>query len=492
MPMPTSIPDRKLTTTHKWDRHGHISIFRWTIIFQFLFQIIQIYLQPCSKLERGEKKKRGKTERRDINMDQNQNRLSPFPSKYSPYLVMPMASYDFLIIGGGIFGLSTAIELAQRKYRVGLLNPDTLPHHLAASTDISKIVRMEYGTDREYFRMAEISIERWHAWNDLFGEELYHEVGFLMLCKDKLTSERQHFEYSSVQQLQAHGYATDHMDAQALSQRFPAVNHTQYSEAHFNPRAGWVASGKVIEKLAAYARSLGVDIHEGQTAEGFVIEKGRLQAVRTQEGKTFACGHAIVAAGAHTPYLLPELQPYIKATGHPIFWLKPKDPTLFQAPQLSVFTADIANTGWYGFPFHPKQGVVKLAKHTDGLVLHPDQDDRQIRDAEVADMRKFVKHSFPQLADAALVYTRRCLYTDTLDGHFWIDQHPEIKGLSVSTGGSGHGMKMGPIIGEMTADMAEGKEHLLGGRYKWRHLTVETPQVEEARFVEGRKIEVEH
>lgn len=398
-----------------------------------------------------------------------------------------MATHDFLIIGGGIFGLSTALELAQRKYRVAILNPDTLPHHLAASTDISKIVRMEYGTDQEYFRMAEQCMEKWHAWNELFGEELYHEVGLLMLCQDKLESEHQQFEYSSVQQLQYHGYATDILDAQALLRRFPVVNAATYEEAHFNPRAGWVESGKVIERLAAHVRSLGVEIYEGQTAEHIVVENGQLQAVKTREGRSFSCGHAIVAAGANTPYLLPELQPYIKATGHPVFWLKPKDPKLFRSPQLAVFTADIANTGWYGFPLHPKQGVVKIAKHTDGLVLHPDRDDRQIRDEEVADMRDFAKKSFPALIDAPLVYTRRCLYTDTLDGHFWIDQHPEIKGLSVSTGGSGHGMKMGPVIGEMTADMAEGKEHEFSARYRWRHLTQDTLQVEEARFVKKRK-----
>lgn len=63
-------------------------------------------------------------------------------------------------------------------------------------------------------------------------------------------------------------------------------------------------------------------------------------------------------------------------------------------------------------------------------------------------MRAFVQMTFPALVNAPLVFTRRCLYTDTLDGHFWIDNHPEIKGLSVGSGGSGHGMKMAPLLGE--------------------------------------------
>jgi glycine/D-amino acid oxidase-like deaminating enzyme len=61
-----------------------------------------------------------------------------------------MKQYDFLIIGAGIFGVATAVELYKRKYSVAVLNPGKIPHPLAESTDISKIIRMEYGTDVEY------------------------------------------------------------------------------------------------------------------------------------------------------------------------------------------------------------------------------------------------------------------------------------------------------------------------------------------------------
>jgi len=72
-----------------------------------------------------------------------------------------------------------------------------------------------------------------------------------------------------------------------------------------------------------------------------------------------------------------------------------------------------------------------------------------------------------------------------MDGHFWIDRHPEIRGLSVSSGGSGHGMKMGPVIGEMTADVAEGKKHQYSDRYDWRHIAAGDIQKEEARYIVG-------
>lgn len=399
-----------------------------------------------------------------------------------------MKKYDVLVIGGGIFGITAAVELAQRNHSVGLLNPDTIPHHLAASTDVTKAVRMEYGSDQEYFSMVELAIEKWKEWNTLFNEKLYHEVGFLMLCKEPIESENHTFEKHSYQQLLAAGYAPDRLDVKAIKERFPAVNTNAYIDASYNKNAGYADSALTVQKLAEYARSLGVTIHEKQTAQSFEISNGQITAVKTREGETFSCGHAVVAAGAHTPLLLPELQPYMKSTGHPVFWLRPERPDHFVPPKFAVFTADISNSGWYGFPFLEKQGIVKIAKHSNGTIVHPERDDRQITDAEVKDMRSFLKMTFPELVKAPLVFTRKCLYTDTLDGHFWIDQHPEIKGLSVSTGGSGHGLKMAPLLGAMTADMIEGKTHQFSKRHRWRHLEASTAQVEEARYVIKRQL----
>ena len=112
-----------------------------------------------------------------------------------------MKRYDFLVIGAGIFGITTAIELRKRGHTVGVLNPDTIPHPLAASTDISKVVRMEYGADQEYMDMVEDCIGGWHAWNEQFGDRLYHEVGFLMLCRQPVSAGLNDFETASYKNL---------------------------------------------------------------------------------------------------------------------------------------------------------------------------------------------------------------------------------------------------------------------------------------------------
>ena len=82
---------------------------------------------------------------------------------------------DVLVVGAGIFGLTTALELVTRGHRVSLLDPGPLPSPLAASTDVSKVVRIEYGGDAVYERLAERARAGWLDWNaELFGEEIYH------------------------------------------------------------------------------------------------------------------------------------------------------------------------------------------------------------------------------------------------------------------------------------------------------------------------------
>lgn len=389
--------------------------------------------------------------------------------------------YDFLIVGAGIFGLTTAIELAKQKYRVAILNPDGIPHPLAASTDISKVVRMEYGRDREYALMASRAIEGWKAWNELFGESLYHETGLLMASKSPLSENKDGFIWQSYESVTSLGYSLEILDGQAMQQRFPQWNHEQYVAGVFNPVAGYAASEKAIAVLANYARTLGVEICEGQLVHTIYYENGKVTGVKTREGSTFSCGHLIVSAGAHTPYLLPELHDKMYASGHAVFHVLPEYPHLFQAPDFTVFMADISETGWYGFPLHLAEGVVKLGHHGIGHRMHPDKDDRRITDTEVDDFRSFIAKTLPDLAKAPIVYTRRCLYTDTLDGHFWIDQHPEKQGLTIASGGSGHGFKMGPELGKIVAATALGEAHAYSDRYRWREFSAQAVNMEAAR-----------
>ena len=388
-------------------------------------------------------------------------------------------SSDFLVVGAGIFGVTTALELRNRGYRVTLIDPGPLPYPLAASTDVSKVVRMEYGSERQYMRMVIRAIEGFHRWNERFGETLYHETGVLLAAKGPMSESE--FIDKSYRMLLEEGQKPERMTADEIARRFPAWSTGVYVDGFYHARGGYAESKRVVGKLVEWATEAGVAVQPGQTADELILSGNRVQGVHTREGESFAADHTVLAAGSWTPWLLPELQQVMKATGHPIIHLKAKDDSLFTPPNFVVFMADSSRTGWYGFPLL-REGIVKVARHGVGVRLHPEHDERVVYEEDFTQLRLFLEDTFPALLDAEITYTRRCLYNDTLDEHFWIDRHPEKEGLSVATGGSGHGFKFGPVLGELIADVVEGKPNAWAQKFRWRDLAPETRGVEASRF----------
>ena len=108
-----------------------------------------------------------------------------------------------IVVGGGIFGVTAARELHRRGWQVRLLDPSPVPRTLAASTDISKVVRPDYGADEIYVEMADAALEGWHEWNDRWNPPLYHEDGFLLLSSEPMRPGG--FEHESYSWLGTHG-----------------------------------------------------------------------------------------------------------------------------------------------------------------------------------------------------------------------------------------------------------------------------------------------
>lgn len=375
-------------------------------------------------------------------------------------------SHDFIVIGAGIFGVTTALTLRARGFNVAILDPGPLPHPLAESTDISKVVRVAYGADEQYMRMADEAIDGWHSWNQRFGQTLYHEVGTLHCLRQPMHPGGD--EATTFALLQKHGFAPQRLSADDIARQWPAWNTDVYIDGFFLRRGGYAESGRVVATLVEQARQQGVVVHEKQTATQLVYDKGYVTGVQTREGEHFSGGHCIVCAGSWTPFLLPELQPIMHISGQPVFHIRPRDPALFTVPNFTVFAADVVQTGWYGLPFHPREQVVKIANHRVATAVHPEHSDRLVTDADVTSYRAFVAEAFPALAADPIVFTRLCLYSNTSDGDFLIDRHPEWEGLTLATGGSGHAFKMAPILGQLITAAALGEKHRWLHKFRWR------------------------
>ena len=174
----------------------------------------------------------------------------------------------------------------------------------------------------------------------------------------------------------------------------------------------------------------------------------------------------LMAAGAWTPALLPELGDVMWATGQPVVHFRVADPTMWQAPRFPVWGADISRTGWYGFPAL-NDGTLKMANHGVGRRVHADEP-RRVLPQEEERFRAFVREHLPELAGAPIVASRLCLYCDTYDGDFFIASDPARPGLVVAAGDSGHGFKFAPVLGGLIADVVEAKPNAWGQRFRWR------------------------
>jgi glycine/D-amino acid oxidase-like deaminating enzyme len=126
--------------------------------------------------------------------------------------------------------------------------------------------------------------------------------------------------------------------------------------------------------------------------------------------------------------------------------------------------------------------VVKVGYHGPGPEIHPEEDPRVVTEFEIQRLRGFLAETFPTLAQAPITYTRRCLYSDTIDEHFILAEHPDHAGLVVAAGDSGHGFKFAPVLGPLIADVVEGEPNAWAPLFRWRTLAGGTHIEEASRF----------
>ena len=379
-----------------------------------------------------------------------------------------MSRPSTLIVGAGIFGATAALELIRRGHRVTLLNHTAGTDPLASSNDFSRLVRADYGSDGFYAALMAQAIPRWQDWNERSGETLYHQDGFLVLAGGRMSAGG--FEDESyatlTSQMSSKHLAPVRLNA-ALRERFAVWSPALLTDGYFNPRAGWVESGHVLEWLLAQARSSGVPA-VATTVVGFLERRGRVAGAVAADGSHYRADLTLVAAGAWTPALLPHLDQLMWATGHPLHYFQlPEDAVAkFQPPHFTPWAYDIANTGLYGFPA-TSDGRLKIGCHGPGRRVNA-AESRSTSQADEARARDFMAKAWPAAAGATLAGSRLCLYCDSSDGDFYIDHDPDRPGLVVASGDSGHGFKFAPFLGEIIADVCEGRANPWAGRFAWR------------------------
>ena len=353
-----------------------------------------------------------------------------------------------VVIGAGAFGGWTALNLLRRGARVTLCDTWGPGHSRASSGGESRVIRHTYN-ERIYVDWVIRALDLWRESQQRWDRPLYHEAGVLWMVQEDET-----YETAALTHLDAAGVTYERLSAAELAGRYPQINPEGIRWAIYEPHAGYLLARRGCEAVRDAFVAEGGEYRQVACVDADV-GGGEMRAVRLSDGSTLAVDAYVFACG---PWLgrffsgLFEGLSLITATRQEVYYFgTPPGVTDFDGGSLPVW-ADAGGRFWYGIPGAERRGF-KLADDQHGDIVDPTTQDRRPSTEGIRRAREYMELRFPGMRGAPFIEGRVCQYENSLDGHFIIDRHPLAANAWLVGGGSGHGFKHGPALGEYTAGL---------------------------------------
>ncbi len=349
--------------------------------------------------------------------------------------------FDVIIVGAGIVGLATSLELARRGHSIAVIDRFGSGHPATSSTGRSRGIRIAYDHPF-YVSLAQDAIRRWKELEQSSGCQILHlagQVDFGLAAKLA----------AIVKAVREAGGEIDELDAKGLRHRLPHLVTAQGDVGLFHGQAGTVISDNAMAALKSAALARSVSLIEPERV--IAIEPSGPVRVVT-EHRTLSAGTVVIAAGPWSGALLAALG--IKAPLAPSI----AQVTFFSAPEL-VDLPGIGEWGGEGEGLggvygHPVPGIgYKLAFSTGQEGWSPDTEKWRPDMEEHARLFAWLDRRMPDFPRTVQLIQRHP-WTMTPDGDFIIDRQGPIV---MACGCSGHAFKFGPALGPVVADVVEGK-----------------------------------
>ncbi|MFB6281462.1 MAG: N-methyl-L-tryptophan oxidase [Haloferacaceae archaeon] len=362
-----------------------------------------------------------------------------------------MERHDVVVVGMGVVGSATARALARDGYAVLGLERDGIPNPRSSSHGPSRIIRLAYHEGATYVPMLRRSYDRWAALGDRRDERLLRTTGSLAIGPpDSRTFA------GARETCRAHDIDHEVLDAEAVNRRFPAYDLPPGLRAVHQPDGALLDAERCLVGLVEAAMADGAEVRAREAVLDWTADGDRVR-VRTERGVHVADA-VVIAAGAWAADRVPELDGLLTPERHVVCRFRPADPGAFEPASFPVFVADTADgRHFYGLPAHRVPGV-KVGDTTAGrLGVDPDALDRRPDPGEERTARAFVERHMPAGAGPTMDLTA-CLLSHSPDGDYVIDRLPGRPNAVVAVGGSGHGFKTAPVVGELAAALATDRE----------------------------------
>ena len=351
--------------------------------------------------------------------------------------------HDVAVVGAGVFGSWTAWHLQRAGQSVALLDAYGPASSRASSGGETRILRMGYGPDELYTRWAWRSLAQWKALAARTGERLFHETGVLWMAHDEDARSR-----ATLDTLARAGVPHERLDRSQLELRWPQIAFGDVTWGIHEPRGGALMARRSVQALAGEVARRGGDVRTAAVRPP--AGQGRLADVVLSDGTVVRARSFVFALGPWLGKLFPDLlADRIFPTRQEVFYFGPPAGDARFAPPAFPTWIDFVDEV-YGIPDIEARGF-KLAPDAHGPRFDPDTGERRVSAEGIAAARAFLARRFPALKDAPLVASEVCQYENTSNGDFLVDRHPSWENVWLVGGGSGHGFKHGPALGEYAA-----------------------------------------
>ncbi len=356
-----------------------------------------------------------------------------------------------VVVGAGAFGGWTALQLLRRGARVTLLDAWGPGNSRASSGGETRVLRAIYGPNRIYSEMVVRALEIWRESQAAWNRPFFFPTGALWMSDGQDDYARQ-----AAPILRDLGLGHEEMDGAGIARRFPLIHADDLAYALFEEGAGYLLARRGCQAVLEAFLGEGGVYRQVEAVPGS-IRGGAMGEVGVAGDGTIRADLFVFAGGPWLSRMFPDLDPPpVSPTRQEILYFgTPPGRADLTGGGLPVWVESGAHL-FYGVPGNEYRGF-KVADDTRGEPFDPTNGDRTPSAAGIRRAREYMEHRFPAMRGAPLLEARVCQYEQSPDGHLILDTHPDADNVWILGGGSGHGYKLGPALGEMAAQQILGK-----------------------------------
>jgi glycine/D-amino acid oxidase-like deaminating enzyme len=361
------------------------------------------------------------------------------------------------VIGAGAFGGWASLFLLRNLYKVILIDAWGPGNSRSSSGDETRVIRSTYGANEFYFDLNVRALQLWKEHEERWKKSLFINKGVLWMCYEA------HTPLVDDSMPYAHKHKTEYLKLtnKELHDRFKILNTDDLSHAYLDPFGGCLNARVSCQAVhQAFIEEGGAYVQD--YVQPGLINNGRLTELKLLNGNTIKADAYLFACGSWLGRLFPDvLSNFITCTKQEVYYfgVPHKEATLYE--EFPVWIDADGKDFYYGIPGNSFRGF-KIGVDKRGEAFDPTDGDRTINEQVLQDARKFITHRFPGLANSPLIENRVCPYENSPDGNFLFDHHPEAKNVFFLGGGSGHGFKHGPSLGELVMNCLKGTSKIPG------------------------------